>query len=69
MEIQSFNPGCTDGPTNSGGGAAAHTPRPRRPPRPVLVLSCRRPQLKYSALPAALFAAPLKASQTKLILE
>ena len=67
MEIQSFNPGCTGGPTHSGGPAAAHTLArcARGPPRPVLVLSCRRPQLKYSALPVAHFAAPLKASQTK----
>ena len=65
MEIQSFNPGGTGGPSHSGEGAAAHTPRPRRPYCPVLVLSCRHPHLKYSALPAAHFAAPLKASQTK----
>ena len=65
MEIQSFKPGSSGGPTHSGGAAAAHAPCSRRPSRPVLVLSCRHPQLNYSALPAVHFAAPLKASQTK----
>ena len=41
-----------------------HTPYPRRPAAPAVVVSCRHPALKYSAAHTVHFAVFLKATQT-----